>query len=86
MKLGELETLKPGDPAPDVALSQLDGTKLRLSTPRGGPVVLSFLPFLFDGEDDGPFAGNELEPADAHDSFWFDWAAFHPDTEVWSGE
>jgi len=33
----------------------------------------------------GPLAGKELAAADAHDSFWFDWAAFHPDTEVWSG-
>jgi hypothetical protein len=35
---------------------------------------------------EGPLAGEELEAVDAHDSFWFDWAAFHPDTEVWSGE
>jgi hypothetical protein len=34
---------------------------------------------------EGPLAGKELESVDAHDSFWFDWAAFHPDTEVWSG-
>lgn len=33
----------------------------------------------------GPLSGKNLEPADAHDSFWFDWAAFHPDTEVWAG-
>jgi hypothetical protein len=24
-------------------------------------------------------------PAEATDSFWFDWAAFHPDTAVWTG-
>jgi hypothetical protein len=34
---------------------------------------------------EGPLAGKELESVDAHDLFWFDWAAFHPDTEVWSG-
>ena len=33
----------------------------------------------------GPLEGKRLEPMDAHDSFWFDWAAFHPKTEVWSG-
>jgi hypothetical protein len=33
----------------------------------------------------GPLAGQELQAMDAHDSFWFDWAAFHPETELWSG-
>ena len=31
----------------------------------------------------GPLAGRRLTPAGATDSFWFDWAAFHPDTAVW---
>ncbi len=31
---------------------------------------------------DGPLAGTRLEVALAIDSFWFDWAAFHPETEV----
>jgi hypothetical protein len=33
----------------------------------------------------GPLAGSRLTPADATDSFWFDWAAFHADTAVWTG-
>jgi Protein of unknown function (DUF3179) len=33
----------------------------------------------------GPLAGSRLTPASATDSFWFDWAAFHPDTAVWTG-
>ena len=33
----------------------------------------------------GPLAGRRLTPAEATDSFWFDWAAFHPDTTVWTG-
>jgi thiol-disulfide isomerase/thioredoxin len=33
----------------------------------------------------GPLAGSRLTPAEATDSFWFDWAAFHPDTAVWTG-
>ncbi len=41
---------------------------------------------LFGRAVDGPLQGKGLEPADAHDSFWFDWAAFHPETEVWSGD
>jgi hypothetical protein len=31
---------------------------------------------------EGPLAGTRLEVAVAIDSFWFDWAAFHPETEV----
>ncbi|MDH4112721.1 MAG: DUF3179 domain-containing protein [Actinomycetota bacterium] len=33
---------------------------------------------------DGPLEGTQLEVALAIDSFWFDWAAFHPQTAVWS--
>jgi hypothetical protein len=34
---------------------------------------------------DGRLRGRSLEPLDAIDSFWFDWAAFHPETEIWRG-
>ena len=34
----------------------------------------------------GPLAGRRLEPAVALDSFWFDWAAFHPDTRIFRSE
>ena len=34
----------------------------------------------------GPLAGSSLEPvAEAFVAFWFAWAAFHPDTELWEG-
>jgi hypothetical protein len=33
----------------------------------------------------GPLRGSRLAPAEATDSFWFDGAAFHPDTAVWTG-
>jgi hypothetical protein len=32
----------------------------------------------------GPLAGARLTPATAMDTFWFDWAAFHPDTAIWA--
>lgn len=32
----------------------------------------------------GPNAGSQLEPVVHGDHFWFAWAAFQPDTEVWS--
>jgi hypothetical protein len=31
---------------------------------------------------DGPLAGTRLEPAEHIDTFWFSWAAFHPETRV----
>jgi hypothetical protein len=31
---------------------------------------------------DGPLDGRRLEPAIALDSFWFTWAAFHPETAI----
>jgi len=34
----------------------------------------------------GPLEGQQLNSADAFDTFWFDWAAFHPGTLVWPGE
>lgn len=33
---------------------------------------------------EGPLSGDSLQPMDGHDSFWFDWAAFHPNTSVWA--
>jgi hypothetical protein len=33
----------------------------------------------------GRFEGRSLEPLNAVDSFWFDWAAFHPETTIWQG-
>jgi hypothetical protein len=41
---------------------------------------------LFGTAKDGPLEGKVLEDVHILDSFWFDWAAFHPDTKVWSGE
>jgi uncharacterized protein DUF3179 len=41
---------------------------------------------LFGRANHGPLAGQELAAVDAHDSFWFDWAAFHPNTRLWPGE
>jgi hypothetical protein len=40
---------------------------------------------LFGQALKGRLRGERLVPVDAIDSFWFDWAAFHPDTEIWSG-
>lgn len=34
---------------------------------------------------DGPLAGTQLEPIEtAYVSFWFAWAAFQPDTQIWT--
>jgi hypothetical protein len=34
---------------------------------------------------DGRLQGRSLKPVNAVDSFWFDWAAFHPETKIWAG-
>ncbi|MGH2808123.1 MAG: DUF3179 domain-containing protein [Actinomycetota bacterium] len=39
---------------------------------------------MFGKATSGPLEGATLRDVDYHDSFWFDWAAFHPDTDVWS--
>ena len=33
---------------------------------------------------DGPLAGSRLEPVAHGDHFWFAWAAFVPNTEIWT--
>ena len=40
-----------------------------------------------DGEaESGPLAGQRLAPvADAYVAYWFAWAAFQPETEIWGG-
>ncbi len=39
---------------------------------------------IFGRATSGPYEGHRLAPVDATDSFWFNWAAFHPDTQVWN--
>ncbi len=34
----------------------------------------------------GPLAGRRLERVNAHDHFWFAWAAFKPETRIYAGE
>jgi len=38
---------------------------------------------IFGRAVSGRFAGKRLAPVAATDSFWFDWAAFHPETDLW---
>ncbi|MBA3552033.1 MAG: DUF3179 domain-containing protein [Actinobacteria bacterium] len=40
---------------------------------------------LFGRAFDGPLAGQELQRVISIESFWFDWAAFHPATRIWAG-
>jgi hypothetical protein len=41
---------------------------------------------IFGRGESGALEGEVLEPVDSTDSFWFDWAAFYPGTDVWDGE
>ncbi len=38
---------------------------------------------IFGRAVEGRLAGKRLAQVGATDSFWFDWAAFHPETQVW---
>jgi len=40
---------------------------------------------IFGRAVSGPLKDQQLNGADAFDTFWFDWAAFHPDTRLWPG-
>jgi hypothetical protein len=64
-----------------------DGRTLAFSV-RDGRVVDTHTGSVWDQfgrATSGPLAGQQLHPATATDSFWFDWAAFHPDTDIWNG-
>ncbi|MCA1677169.1 MAG: DUF3179 domain-containing protein, partial [Actinobacteria bacterium] len=68
--------------------STLTGRTLRFVV-RDGHIVdrtTSSVWDVFGRAISGPLEGAQLTSADAFDTFWFDWAAFHPDTLVWSGE
>jgi hypothetical protein len=61
------------------------GKRLTFTTGEGGIVdEQTGSVWSIDGRaTDGPLRGTQLEVALAIPSFWFDWAAFHPNTEVW---
>ena len=70
------------------AFSRRIGTRLLDFTVRNGTFVdneTSSRWNLLGRAVHGPLESKQLDPADAHDSFWFDWAAFQPQTKVWSG-
>ncbi len=93
-KKGTVSALDAGDIAAsrDVGAAaafsrRLDGRLLEFEA-RGGRFVdreTGSTWNLLGRATNGPLEGQRLDPVDAHDSFWFDWAAFHPDTKIWSG-
>ena len=46
---GPAPVLRPGDPAPEFALVDTNGTPVSLVGLRGTPVALVFFPFAFSG-------------------------------------
>mgnify|MGYP002725863263 CR=1 FL=1 len=38
------------------------------------------------GAVDGPLEGRQLPPIAAYSAYWFGWASFWKDTEIWDGE
>jgi Protein of unknown function (DUF3179) len=41
---------------------------------------------IFGTATSGPLEGRQLATVDVIEAFWYQWAAFHPKTEVWSAE
>jgi hypothetical protein len=63
----------------------LDGRPLSFT--RGGPATFTDTETgstwnVLGEAVDGPLAGARLRPVDHVDTFWFAWAAFHPDTRL----
>jgi hypothetical protein len=83
--------------AAEIATSQDVGAAAAFSR-RLGHMTLDFIPQggvirdrqtrsrwdIFGRAVEGRLAGERLMSVAATDSFWFDWAAFHPETEVWA--
>jgi hypothetical protein len=68
-------------------LPRVDGKRLRFSV-EDGAIVDDRTGSRWDITGraiDGSLEGSQLEVAVAIPSFWFDWAAFHPQTGVWAG-
>ncbi|MGH2751839.1 MAG: DUF3179 domain-containing protein [Actinomycetota bacterium] len=67
--------------------AELEGRSLEFEV-RDGRIVdktTSSVWSIFGRAVSGPLKGKQLSGADAFDTFWFDWAAFHPRTLVWPG-
>ncbi len=66
--------------------AEIDGQPLTFEVREGGRFDLQTgSSWQFDGTAvSGPLDGRQLERIpEAHVAFWFAWAAFHPDTELW---
>lgn len=66
---------------------RLDGRTLTFRATPAGPVDAETGSRwdLFGRAVDGPLLGQALDHVVSVESFWFDWAAFHPGTRIWQG-
>jgi hypothetical protein len=72
-----------------VAYSRRVGGKVLTFVSQGGTIVdqeTRTTWSLLGQATEGQLAGRSLKAVDAIDSFWFDWAAFHPDTTIWQAD
>jgi hypothetical protein len=86
--LDEIEIASSRDVGAVAAYSRIVGGKVLTFAARGGEITdlqTQSTWNLLGRAIDGRLRGRSLEPLDAIDSFWFDWAAFHPETEIWRG-
>jgi len=86
--LDDVEIASSRDVGAAAAYSRIVDGKLLTFAAHGGKIIdlqTKSTWNLLGRAIDGPLKGRSLEPLDALDSFWFDWAAFHPETEIWQG-
>ncbi len=77
-RLGGATAFRPFAGGRELTFAVSEGTYVDAETGSG---------WTFEGlATGGPLAGERLEPvAEAHVAFWGAWAAFHPETELWTG-
>jgi hypothetical protein len=71
-----------------VAYSRRVGSMVLTFTSQGGTIVDQETRTtwnLLGQATQGRLEGRSLKSVAATDSFWFDWAAFHPETRIWQG-
>ncbi len=66
---------------------ELDGQVLTFESSRGNDALFQDVQTrsqwnIFGSAVDGPLAGRQLMPLPGHEFFWFAWAAFQPDAEL----
>ncbi len=71
--------------APDGTAVAFRAASARATIDSGGTVELAGVTIVTDGAGLQARDNATNEPIAAHQSFWFAWSQFHPDTQLWDG-